>query len=825
MIWMISLIFKPRHLISILFLLLSVSLLQANELILTKQEKNWIKENPIISFTGDPNWLPYEAFDKKGNYLGIVADHLKLIESNINLEFDHKHVKSWSEALSMATQGNVSVISGDAADKILNKKFKPIEPYLINPIVIVMNEHENYIEDLNLLEGKKIAIIKDYGYTADIYTHYPNIDFIEVENIQDGLNGVSYGSIDALLASNSLARYSISDMQLDNVKIIGKTSVIMEVTLFVDKNKPVLFNILNKAVKSISAKEQNKIIKKWTITNTTTFNQTSTITIIILLCLLIFVSISISLVLKKSKKNLEEKKKLEVAQQVGHMGSWEWNMITGELSWSDEVYRLFGEVPQSFIATYDAFKSYIPKEFHQGLESAIETAIKDHKPYEYDHQIRQKNGTLRFVREAGYVRYNDKNEPEFMLGTILDIDSVTRAQITLEENKEMTELLEKFDTNVIASNTDLKGIITYASKAFCEISGYTPEELIGQPQSIVRHPDTPSQTFEELWKTIQSGQTWKGELKNKNKAGEAYWIDTSVSPNYDEYGHINGYSAIRRDITHEKEVESLHQALTQKSSQLQELNDELEKRIEDAVAQSKEKDQIMSQQSKLASMGEMMGNIAHQWRQPLNALSLLLQKQQILYERDLLTSEKLKESVNKGTTLINSMSSTIDDFRDFFKPNKTKVPFNIKAIVERTLQMIDASLYNNDISLELNIDEHIMVNGYENEFSQVILNIINNAQDVLIEKEVKESKIKIYTYHDNNKINILIEDNAGGISRDKLHRIFEPYFTTKEEGKGTGIGLYMSKMIIEKNMNGSLSVFNSDEGAVFTITLDALADT
>ncbi|MDF1880664.1 HAMP domain-containing histidine kinase [Sulfurimonas sp. MAG313] len=191
-----------------------------------------------------------------------------------------------------------------------------------------------------------------------------------------------------------------------------------------------------------------------------------------------------------------------------------------------------------------------------------------------------------------------------------------------------------------------------------------------------------------------------------------------------------------------------------------------------------------------------------------------------MYARGLITPEKLKEDIHKGTTLINQMSSTIDDFRDFFKPNKTKLPFDIKKAIERTSSLINASLYNKNIHLELNIQDNININGYENEFSQVILNIINNAQDVLIQRNVEDGKIEIYTQSKKNILYIYIEDNAGGIPQDQIQRIFEPYFTTKEEGKGTGIGLYMSKMIIEENMKGQLSVINGDKGAVFSIAIE-----
>jgi C4-dicarboxylate-specific signal transduction histidine kinase len=255
------------------------------------------------------------------------------------------------------------------------------------------------------------------------------------------------------------------------------------------------------------------------------------------------------------------------------------------------------------------------------------------------------------------------------------------------------------------------------------------------------------------------------------------------------------------------------------------LNKELEERVENAVLKSKQKDHLMAQQGKLASMGEMIGNIAHQWRQPLNALGLLLQKQQIFFDRGLLTSEKLKESIDKGTLLINKMSSTIDDFRDFFKPNKEKTDFDVKEVIDDTLELIGATLYNNNISLILDITEDVNIHGYKNEFSQVILNLINNAKDILCEEGKSQGEITISSSVHANTVNIYISDNGGGIKEGIIEHIFEPYFTTKEEGKGTGIGLYMSKMIIEDNMGGVLSVANNDKGAVFTISMKVRIDT
>lgn len=520
------------------------------------------------------------------------------------------------------------------------------------------------------------------------------------------------------------------------------------------------------------------------------------------------------------KENEETTHRLEMTQYLTHMGSWEWDIISGELIWSDEVYRIFGEEPQSFPATYEAFLSYVPLEYQAGLKAAIQKALETNSTYEYDHEVRRKDGSIRLVRETGYVRFDADGTPTTMLGTVMDINSILLAENTMRENEELTRRLQKFDENIIASNTDLNGVITYASQAFSRISGYSVDELIGKPQSIVRHEDTPKKLFEELWKTIRSGSEWHGELKNKAKDGSAYWVETTVSPTFDrQQNEIIGYSSIRRDITYEKQVQELHRTIEKKSYELQALNEDLEKRITDAVLESKQKDHLMAQQSKLASMGEMIGNIAHQWRQPLNALALLLQKQQIFHERGLLTAEKIDENVKKGTMLINKMSSTIDDFRDFFKPNKQKIEFDIKGAVEDTLELINAALYNKNIELQLNIDAGHTIYGYKNEFSQVILNLINNAKDVLIEKAVKDAKITIDAIVKDDMIRLCISDNGGGIPQDIIEHIFEPYFTTKDEGKGTGVGLYMSKMIIEDNMHGQLSVHNDADGAVFIISL------
>jgi nitrogen fixation/metabolism regulation signal transduction histidine kinase len=259
--------------------------------------------------------------------------------------------------------------------------------------------------------------------------------------------------------------------------------------------------------------------------------------------------------------------------------------------------------------------------------------------------------------------------------------------------------------------------------------------------------------------------------------------------------------------------------LETKSKQLKELNDNLENIVLEEISKRQKQEELLIQQSKLASMGEMIGNIAHQWRQPLNALGLVIQNIQLSYMMDELNDEFIEKSVTKANLLTSTMSKTIDDFRNFFKPNKELTEFSLDTSIKNALSLIGSTFEYNNINIDYNLREDIDVVGFPNEFSQVILNILTNSKDAFIENNISNSKVSIEISKSDKFGSITIKDNAGGIPSNVIDKVFEPYFTTKEEGKGTGIGLYMSKIIIEKNMNGKLYVNNIKDGAHFTVSI------
>ena len=253
----------------------------------------------------------------------------------------------------------------------------------------------------------------------------------------------------------------------------------------------------------------------------------------------------------------------------------------------------------------------------------------------------------------------------------------------------------------------------------------------------------------------------------------------------------------------------LAKMVDEKTQELQQLNRDLELKVQYEVEQSRKKDQIMFRQSRLASMGEMIGNIAHQWRQPLNAIVLVVQSFQMKRMAGLeLSDEFIDKQVKEGIELASLMSHTIDDFRNFFKPNHSEERFSVKSIVQYSINLVKEYYEKAGIEILLCDSASVEVRGYPNEFSQVIMNLLSNAKDALEERGIATKLIEISITKEGDNALIGVIDNGGGICDEVLDRMFEPYFTTKHKSSGTGIGLYMSKQIIEKQMQGTINGAN-----------------
>lgn len=370
--------------------------------------------------------------------------------------------------------------------------------------------------------------------------------------------------------------------------------------------------------------------------------------------------------------------------------------------------------------------------------------------------------------------------------------------INSDENK-FVELISKIP-NVAVQGYDKNRKVIYWNKASEHIYGFSKEEALGNK-------------LEDLIVPAPMKDLVIQDIENWYKNGQA--IDPCILPLQHKNGstiHVYSSHIMLGEDTDSPEMFCVDVDLT------------AEKKQEDIL---KKQEKILFEQSKMVAMGEMIGNIAHQWRQPLSIISTSATGMIMEKEYDILTDELFIENCNNINDNAQYLSQTIDDFKNFIKGERIKKSFCLKDNINSFLHLIDGKLKSNNIKIILDLDNHIQVNGYENELIQCLMNIVNNSRDALLELINDYRLIFISTFIKDDKIVIAIKDNAQGIPENVLPNIFEPYFTTKKESQGTGLGLHMTHSLIVEGMNGTIDAknvsyqYNSNDeiGAEFTISL------
>jgi len=389
-------------------------------------------------------------------------------------------------------------------------------------------------------------------------------------------------------------------------------------------------------------------------------------------------------------------------------------------------------------------------------------------------------------------------------------------------------ILDNAAYGIIATTTD--GIVSSFNCAAERLLGYAADEVVGKLTPLCWHDQEEiarraRQLSEELGETVAPGFEVFAARLRRNLSEDNEWtyirkdgtrvpMFMSVTALRDDGGQITGWVGLIYDLTERKGAQD---ALRESERMYRELSETLEVRVTEAVEELEQKNRMLILQGRQAIMGEMMSNIAHQWRQPLNMLGLLAQELQFTGRHGTLTGESMDTNVKKTMEVIQHMSKTIDDFRYFFRPEKQKIRFKVLDVLEKTLSLLEATFAAYQINTETVAAGDPVLEGYPNEYSQVLLNILTNAKDAFLSRDIAERSIVIRVYTEGDKSVVDITDNAGGIPQEIIDKIFDPYFTTKGPEQGTGVGLFMCKTIIEKNMGGALSARNTDGGAQFRI--------
>lgn len=352
---------------------------------------------------------------------------------------------------------------------------------------------------------------------------------------------------------------------------------------------------------------------------------------------------------------------------------------------------------------------------------------------------------------------------------------------------------------------DKNGNLVMFSDTFASMLGYSRDEMKNITVFEWDRHSGPS----EIQSIIQNtnGELMLFEALHTRKDGSEVNVEVNAKG-----VEINGNEflfASSRDITYRKQAEK----------ELRELNENLETKVQEELAKNRQKDNLLIKQARLAAIGELISNIAHQWRQPLNVIAIGIQDLKMAFKYGELDEAYLNKTVDDSMAQVKSLSKTIDELRHYFKSNSEQKNFKLREAVSDTMRLTEASLKSDQIATILEIDENITVFGSESDLSQALLNIINNSKEALALSTKEDLSIKITATEKQDFIELQIHNNGPKIDDDILDKIFDPYFTTKHKAQGAGLGLYMTKTIVEQNMGGTVDIKNDNDGVVCTIKL------
>lgn len=509
----------------------------------------------------------------------------------------------------------------------------------------------------------------------------------------------------------------------------------------------------------------------------------------------------------KEKRISEE---LARAQKVGHIGSWSFHVDDDRTEWSDETYRIFGRERNSVALDQETILTWIHPEDRQNRQLLTQRML-DITPKtqmeNMQYRVIRPDGSLRWVDVSFEQECEEEGTIGSYFGTVQDITDRKIAEQALWESEDRyRSFIEQTAEGVYSYESDevisvdlpiqeqvrriYRGHIVACNDAMAQMYGLEDANaLMGKTLIELHGSDDDPENIAFLTRWIKEDYRISDMISSEiDSEGNKIWFSNSVVGMVEE-GKLVRVWGTQTDITQRK-------------------MDEIK---------LKEQEELMIVQSRQAAMGEMINMIAHQWRQPLSVVSMAANNLLLDIELEELTEENIKAQLSIVHGQVQYMSQTIDDFRNFFRRSNMLESISMSSLIDEVLKIIGPALSANAIEVEVDCEPSIAVTTYKSELIQVIINILSNAKDALRTID-QEKRVQIVVRSEGDYLTLSISNNGPGITKKMLNSVFEPYFTTKEKSGGTGLGLYMSKAIIEKHMHGSIKVKNLDQGVEFLMT-------
>jgi len=630
-----------------------------------------------------------------------------------------------------------------------------------------------------IIDPKTGSIINANNYAAKFYgttlsklkkSNIKSINVFTKEQIQEEMQSAKEEN-----RNYFIFKHKVADGKIEKVEVYSFPIVY--------NNKKVLFSLINKYKDKYAIKYFNESLEEQVKNQTMQIEESNEklINIFVVCFILLAIWVFILIYLLKQKKILAQKlqdtninlhetnERFEYAMNATKDGLWDWDLKTKKVFFSKTWKEMIGYEEHELSDDLDVWSDRIHEDDYKEVQKDLNNHLQGiTEYYENIHRMKHKSGKWIWILDRAKAIFNENNEPIRVIGFHTDITLQKEAEKRIEEQKEEFEKIF-YNSNEAIAIVDLETNFLNFNDAYLNITGYSKDELLKMNCLELTVEEDKDSTQEALEVVFEKGHIENFEKGCIVKEGKSLLVSINIALLPDKQRMI----LTTRDITKMKNLQS---------------------------------------QEKLVSMGEMIGNIAHQWRQPLavittNASGIKLQK-----ELSVLDDETFYKSMDSIINQSKYLSETIDDFRAYIKDDKTKEDMTIVNGIEKTLSLIEATLKSNYIEVVKSFAEDIEIYGYKNELVQSFLNIINNSVDA-IKQNISENELRlliINTKKTNNGLVIEIKDNAGGIKKEIIQRVFEPYFTTKHQSVGTGIGLALTHDILTNHHNAKISVINDE---------------
>ncbi|WP_122892753.1 PAS domain S-box protein [Arcobacter peruensis] len=765
--------------------------------ILTQEEYSYLKEKKQIKMCVLPNWLPFEQIDKNGNHKGIAKDIIDLISKQINTPIILIHTKQWTQSLENIKNRKCDILPVAMNTKSRRNSMNFTNAYTSEPFVIATKLDQLFIKDSKAIGNRKIGIVKGYAFIEVLKNNNPKVQIVEVQNVEEGLQKVRKGELFGYIDIMAAIGYNMQKHRIVDLKIAGKLEFNVDLSIASRNDEPLLNTIMQKSLNQISEEQLNTIVNRWIEIKVDQGIDFARIAYALAFFIIVFM-----LILYKNRSiQIMNKKLIQANKDVINQQEMVNKYV---LILTTDLNGIITHANEAYCKTLGFSESELIGKTHSIMKHSSTTSEYIAKMWEViSNDFMWEGQITNFSKDKKIKHFNIYIESLFHNGKKIGYRSIsediTAKYLSEELNKYQKGLLSLFDKGDVVlfkwKNNKNKDV-EYASESIYKLTGYKNSEFTSGEVDFTSLVN--KKYLEEIRNKSQEALSNKSKYFKrepyviKTKDEREKWILENVVTLNNSEGEITEFIAYLTDIT------------------------------EHVIQQ-----RMMFQQSRTAAVGEMIGNIAHQWRQPLSVISTASTGLKLSLEFDEeINKEQMKETLSKINHHTQHLSKTIDDFRGFFKDDvSSSKNTNLKDTLKKVRELSIDSFNSNFIQYEEKCED-IYFDYNENILIQALLNIYNNAKDAF--STVQHEKYFYVSIKKEEKAIILkFRDNAGGIKDNAIEHIFDPYFTTKHESIGTGIGLYMTNQIITKQIHGFISVKNVDtsynnetnKGAQFTIKI------